>query len=274
MNKFAVLILLLSTSLSPPAQADSIPGELLGTWTVWKTGTGYDLMKESTNTTKTVWILKGEGDDNHFVIEAYGITPSEQVVRWDFPLQSVRYSDEKMTILTMKSNFGVFDNHLDYEITFKTGGKSPTGDGSYSEWQESQMGNSLLNSIGGMGTNTRQQTGNGLIGMRKTSNSTVPPKSKPLPPSPPPATYSVPMFVPAPMNFGGGMPFVMPAPMNFGGGSSPDFGPSAARGPSCSMQQTTCLRGCEAPTFGITENMNRNIACRQQCYSANQGCRN
>jgi hypothetical protein len=263
MNKPSFLVLsfiFLCLGVTPLAHAeDTIPNELLGIWSVSKTGNDMRNMFESTNGEKVIWIFKPDAN-NYLTIEVYGIASMGQFVyQKELQIDKLRYSDTE-TRISLVSSMAGFNSADSYIISWALNGKPSTGSGSYANYSKIDGMDNVFSFIGAPQANPWTYNGGGTVQLKKISSSQVPPKPKPAPAIPP--SYGAPASP---------MPFMMPAP-SFGAPSrSYDYTPQRNTS-HCMMNKMTCTNGCDPPSYGLPKDYNQINRCQDSCEDTYNRC--
>lgn len=271
MKKPIVLVLsliFLCLGGTPPAHAqNTVPNELLGTWSVSKTGSDMSNMYQSTSGEKIIWIFKPNAE-NHLIVEAYGIgSMGQSVYSKGLQISAPTYVDGKTEFNTVYS-MGGFNNADVYSITWSFGEKSSSGFGTYTNFTSIDGMENIFAFIGAPGVNPWTNNGGGTVQLKKISSSQVPPKPKPapaMPPAPPASNFYVPQAA-APM------PFMMPTP-SFDSPRPRSFDYTPQRNTShCMMNKHMCSNGCDPPSYGLPKDYGRINSCRADCDQIYNRC--
>jgi hypothetical protein len=248
---------------TPPAQAqNTVPNEMLGTWSVSKTGSDMSNMFELTNGEKVIWIFKPNAE-NQLIVEVYGIgSMGQSVYPKDLQISALTYNDGKTELKTVNS-MGGFNMADSYTITWSFGEKSSSGFGTYANYSKIDGMENVFAFIGAPNTNPWTNNGGGTVQLNKISSSQKPPKAKPVPNAPP--GFNMPQAAP--------MPFMMPTPTPTFGGPSRSFDYAPRRNTSyCGMDKITCSSGCDPPSFGLPKDYSRINSCRADCEQIYSSC--
>jgi len=258
----SLLFLAAAFSGSSKAEANTVPNELLGTWSVSQSGTDILHLYEMSSGAKTIWILKP--DSNGFLtIEAYGVSMTGIVFPKTFPVASISYDDGRMIVVSRTNDAsGLMTTTYSFTIDWTFGPKGPSGSGRYNAVSSMAMAEELYCSLGACGLSSSMDAGSGAISLSKQSDSRVPPQSKPQPPPPPASSY---------IGSAPPMQYMMPSP-NYG--SPPrSFDYSSPRNNSgCMMNRHMCTNGCDPPSYGMAKDYNRINSCRADCEQIYSRC--
>jgi hypothetical protein len=266
MKKMTVLVLsliFLCLEGTPPAQAqNTVPNEMLGTWSVSKTGSDMNNMFESTNGEKVIWIFKPDAE-NHLIVEAYGIgSMGQSVYPKDLQISAPTYNDGKTELNTIHS-MGGFNTADTYSITWSFREKSSSGFGTYANYSKIDGMENVFAFIGAPNVDPWTYNGGGTVQLKKISSSQKPPKPKAMPAAPP--SFNMPQAAP--------MPFMMPSPTPIYGSPSRSFDYTPQRNTSyCGMNKITCSSGCDPPSYGLAKDYNRINSCRADCEQTYSSC--